>query len=200
MLLGDIENMRLPKSTSEAASNKSAKPPTPMTIEQLYDQYIEKIYNFTYYRTHHKETAEDLTSIIFEKVFKKFDSFDQKKGNIVSWLYTIARNTVTDHYRTQKKYQNIDDVWDLKSNENIEKDIDTKLKLEKVQKYLQTLKPLHRDIVIMKLWDGLSYEEIAEITGKSKNALKMITCRTLKQIREQKDLLVILITPLIINL
>src|SRR6056297_2278284 len=68
----------------------------------LYERYIKKIYNFIYYKTMHQETAEDLTSQTFIKALNKINSFDSEQGTFQAWLYKIARNTVIDHYRTQK--------------------------------------------------------------------------------------------------
>ena len=68
---------------------------------EIYDVYIKKIYNFIYYKTHHKETAEDLTSETFRKALSNIKSFDTHRA-FSSWLYRIAQNTVIDHYRTYR--------------------------------------------------------------------------------------------------
>ena len=79
----------------------------------LYDVYIGKIYRFIFYKTSHKETAEDLTSKTFMKALKSVDRFDTEKGTFQAWLFRIARNTVIDFYRTKKDLKNIEDVWGL---------------------------------------------------------------------------------------
>ncbi|PIR75566.1 MAG: hypothetical protein CO030_02135 [Candidatus Magasanikbacteria bacterium CG_4_9_14_0_2_um_filter_42_11] len=68
---------------------------------QLYDLYIKEIYRFVYYKTHQKETAADITADIFVKALHKIDTFDAMKGSFRTWLYTIARSAVIDHYRTK---------------------------------------------------------------------------------------------------
>ncbi|MFA5821041.1 MAG: sigma-70 family RNA polymerase sigma factor [Candidatus Gracilibacteria bacterium] len=171
----------------------------PSQFGQLYDQYVRKIYNYIYYRVHHKETAEDITGTTFMKALENFQSFDPKKGNFSMWIYRIAKNTLTDHYRALKTNLNIDDVWDIRSETEIPKDADTHIQLEKVQKYLRTLKPVQRDIIIMRLWDGLSYIEIADILGKSEASCKMTFSRALKEIRGTETLALLLIIPLIFH-
>ena len=150
----------------------------------LYDFYIKKIYNFVYYKTMHKETAEDLTSQTFFKALDNIQKFDETKGSFSSWLYRIARNTVIDYYRTKKSNTNIEDVWDLSGDDDIEKDIDAWQKLKQVQEYLQNLKADQREIVVMRLWDQLSYKEIAEITGKTIASCKMTFSRVMTKLRE----------------
>jgi RNA polymerase sigma-70 factor (ECF subfamily) len=151
----------------------------------LYDAYIEKIYNFIYYKTHHRQTAEDLTGQTFMKALKNIGNFDTEKNYFNSWLYKIARNTVIDHYRTQKHPQDIDDAWDLASPNNLEEDIDTKNKLEEVKKYIENLKGDQRDILMLRLWQDLSYKEIAAIMDKSEAGCKMAFSRGINELRKQ---------------
>ncbi len=166
---------------------------------QLYDQHVRKIYNYIYYRTHHKETAEDLTSTVFMKALENFQSFNPEKGNFSMWIYRIAKNALIDHYRTLKQNLNIDDIWDISSQTEIPKDTDTHMQLEKVKKYLKTLKPVQRDIIIMRLWDGLSYQEIADILGKSEGSCKVTFSRAIAEIRGTETLALLLLIPLILH-
>jgi len=151
----------------------------------LYDAYIRKIYDFIYYKTHHQETAEDLTSRTFMKALEKISSFRAHKGTFQSWLYQIARNTVIDHYRTNKKDTNLDDVWDLADGQDIERDLDAKMQLKEVEDYLAKLKPEQRDVIILRVWQGLSYKEIAGIMNKSEGSCKMAYSRAIHALRQE---------------
>jgi len=161
-------------------------------FSQLYDKYVNKIFNFIYYKTHHKETAEDLTSETFIKALTKISGFDENKGAFSTWLYQIARNTVIDFYRTQKNNLNIDDVWDLSNEEDIICDLDTKQKLTKVKKYLKGLKSEQREIVILRVWEGMSYKEISEAVGKTEASCKMAFSRTIQKLRREMPLSIFL--------
>jgi len=152
----------------------------------LYDQYIKKIYDFIYFKTHHKQTAEGLTSTTFIKALKGIGSFKSDGGSFQAWVYRIARNTVIDYYRTKKADSSLEDVWDLSTNDDIERDINTATKLEKVQQYLKKLPSEQRDIILLRLWSGLSYQEIAGIVGKTESNCKVILSRTLKKLKEDK--------------
>lgn len=154
----------------------------------LYEKYIKKIYDFVYYKTHHKETAEDLVSLVFMKALEKISGFDSSKGTFQAWLYQIARNSVIDHYRTKKQDKNIDDVWDLSGHEDLQKDFDAKEKLENVEKYLAELKSEHRDIIIMRVWQGMSHAEIGQVLGKSEASIKMTYSRAIRKLRKEMPL------------
>ncbi|MFA6105662.1 MAG: RNA polymerase sigma factor [Patescibacteria group bacterium] len=150
---------------------------------ELYEAYLKPIYNFVYYKTHHKETAEELTAEVFLKAYRSVNSYHSEKGTFQAWIYQIARHAIIDHYRSNKTILNIDDVWDLGSKEDVAKDIENKIMLEKVQKYIQELPSEQRDIIILRVWQDLSYTEIAEIIGKSEASCKMTFSRALKKLR-----------------
>lgn len=149
---------------------------------ELYDAYVRNIYNFIYYKTHHKETAEDLTSETFFKALKNIRQFDLNRS-FRSWLYAIANYAVIDHYRAARPTTDIDDVWDLAANDDMVRDSETKRALAEVQKHLGALTAIQRDILILRLWQELSYKEIAEIVGKSEANSKMIYSRAIAQLR-----------------
>jgi len=159
---------------------------------QLYDKYIKKIFNFIYYKTHHKETAEDLTSETFIKALNNLGSFNENKGSFSTWIYQIARNTVIDFYRTKKNNVNVDDIWDLSTDEDILRDLDTAKRLEDVKEYLKTLKSEQREIVILRVWEGMSYKEISDAMGKTEASCKMAFSRTIKTLKETMPLSVFL--------
>jgi len=156
----------------------------------IYELYFERIYSFIFFKTLHKETAEDITSKTFIKAMDKIRSFDHSKGSFPSWLYAIARNSIIDHYRTRKSTGNIDDCWDLASGENIFEDFSNREQLEKIKSYLNKLKPHQRELVIMRIWQDLSYREISQITAKSEASLKMMFSRVMGELR--KSILVLL--------
>jgi len=166
---------------------------------EIYDVYIKKIYSFIYYRTGHKQIAEDITSTVFIKSMEKINTFDPQQGKFSSWLYRIARNSVIDHYRTKKDIANIDDIWDLGQSHNFNDKFDANLKLEEIRKYMQKFSKEQREIIIMRVWDELSYKEIAEITGKSEGALKMIVSRVLGKVRKEPSLTGLIILLKLIN-
>ena len=152
-------------------------------FSELYDNYVRRIYDFIYFKTYHNETAEDLTSQVFIKALEKIATYKEAKGSFNSWLYKIAGNTVIDHYRTNKKESNIEDIFDLAEDNDLVLDLDVKANLFQVKSYLKKLKPQQRNILIMRLWQNIPYSEIASSLNISEAACKMAYSRTIRQLR-----------------
>ncbi len=150
----------------------------------LYDAHVRDIYKYLYYRTQHRETAEDLTSQVFLKALDKFDSYDETRGAFIAWAYRIARNVLIDHYRSTRPALDIEDVWDLQSDADVVRDAEARERIEKLRPYLTALPKEQRELLLLRLWDGLSYAEISEIVGKSEDACKMSYSRIIAKLRK----------------
>lgn len=167
---------------------------------KLYDRYIKKIYNFIFFKTFHKEIAQDLTSQTFFKALEKIDTFDATKGEFSSWLFRIAQNLVIDNFRREKPQIDISEMFSLAGKESISQQTDNAQLLEKIENYLKTLEKHQREIVIMRVWDGLSYGQISEILGRTEASCKMMFSRTMSKLREDLAPLFIAVLFLIFNL
>lgn len=152
----------------------------------VYDEHSESIFRYIHYKTCHRETAEDLTSQTFLKALEKWHQYDSKKGTVSPWLYGIARNLVTDHFRGKGKWGfigDISDAWDLPSTDNVQKELTDKETREEVRIALGKLSGLQREVVILRLWEELPYSRIAPIVGKSEGNCKMLFSRALKKLK-----------------
>lgn len=154
----------------------------------LYDLYFDRIYRFVYRKVCHRETAEDLTAQTFFKALDKIKSFRPAKGYFSTWLYAIARNKVIDYYRTRRVHADAAGIWDLSSDEDIEADSQNRMKVAAARRYLSKLSKEQREIVVMRVWDELSYTEISVITGKSESNCRLIFSRTIAKLRKDMPL------------
>ncbi len=159
---------------------------------KLYECFAKRIYSYVYYRSYHRETAEDLTASIFLKALEKLHTFRPEDGGFQAWLYGIARNTLTDHYRQRAKAASMEsgstDVWDIADPENMELDVQNRDQWERLKPYLRGLTFDQREVILLRLWDDLPYREIAAITGKSEDACKMSYSRALAFLRQAMPL------------
>lgn len=154
------------------------------SIEAWYEQYLPKIYRYIYYRTGHKQTAEDLTSTVFLKAVAHLKTFDFQKSSFSTWIYTIARNTLIDHMRTDKKIFDLEQAFDLASDDNLEAEADEAMRLQAVRAAVSKLNDVQKEVVIMRAWDELSHQEIGEILGISEANSKMTYSRAVSNLKQ----------------
>jgi len=150
---------------------------------EIYEKYVDKIFAFIVHKTFNKELAEDLTQDVFVKILNKISSFDPQKASLQTWCFTIARNTVIDHYRTFKSESDIDDFWDLSSDDDVLSTADKKLKLEKISHEMKRLSARDREILTLRFWQDLKFSEIAEICGMTESAAKVAASRAIKKLK-----------------
>ncbi len=169
-------------------------------FDALYTAYVDKIYGYLSRRIFSREVAEDLTSITFMKALEGIRSFDPSRGNFQAWLYRIARNSLIDHYRDPARHvEDIENVWDLPGDEFASQSAERKIDAAHLYAALKTLKRDQREIVLLRVWEGLSYKEISAITGKSESNCKVLFCRAVKDLRGKlPSLLILLLFPHIV--
>lgn len=165
----------------------------------IYEKYVDEIYKFVFLKTYDKELSEDITSQTFFKALDKINSFkNDEKANFRAWLYRIAYNLIIDNYKSKKEDINLEEILEIWYSEDFWQSLDNKEKLKEVFAYFNTLKEKQKQILIMRLWDDLSYKEISELTWESVDNCKKIVSRTLSKIPEIN--LVLLITILLLNI
>jgi RNA polymerase sigma-70 factor (ECF subfamily) len=153
---------------------------------QLYTIYFEKVFRYLYYRTSHKETAEDLTEEVFTKAFTKIESFQGDTKNFYGWILVISRNLLIDHYRKQEETLPIEFLEALPS---YEKSVLSLMELDETQQaLLQQLQELPSDqqaVLKLRFLEDYSISEIAEMLGKSEGNVRIIQLRALRKLRDK---------------
>lgn len=151
----------------------------------IYDAYVKDIYRYAYSRLHNKNEAEDITSETFLKALEKLDKFNMDYGKSIKWwLFAIARNLIIDKYR-KKEMVEFNEEYTAFSDEHLLDQVISKDMLKKVEDYIKTFNPPAPEIVELRVWEELSFEEIAEIMKKSVAAIKMAFYRALEKIQNE---------------
>lgn len=145
--------------------------------EQIYLEYRDKICSYIRGKVENYHDAEDLTAQVFEKVYSNLDSFDETKSSLSTWIYTIARNTVTDFYRTRRIHAGYDEAYELVAPER-DRDI-----LEELADALMTLKERERDLILLHYYKGLTLKAVADKMGMSYINAKVIHKKALAGLR-----------------
>ncbi len=153
-------------------------------FQEAYQKYGQAIYRFLYWQTKDTTLAQDLTSATFERAWGSRKSF--KGGSAQAWLYRIARNLLTDHWR-KKKDLFMDDVPGLTERiaDNTDPyDYDAEKRVWLLGKSLDTLPEELRAVVILRFIDELSAREVGEILGVSEGNVRIMQFRALRKLRK----------------
>lgn len=150
---------------------------------KLYQYYADKIYRFCYFRIGQKrEDAEDLAADIFTKAWEKLDTF--QKGSFQAWLYMIAKNTIIDYYRSSKPKALLhEEIPDGK--ESLIDMVATNLEMARITKCMKELTEEQQEVLVLKFIEDLPNREIARIVEKSEEAVRALSSRAIKQLREK---------------
>ncbi|MDE3092084.1 MAG: sigma-70 family RNA polymerase sigma factor, partial [Chloroflexota bacterium] len=73
----------------------------------LYERYVDRIYNYVYYRTGNVHDAEDLTARVFYRALSHIYDYDQHGAPFAAWLYRIAHNLVANWYRDRSRRRDL---------------------------------------------------------------------------------------------
>lgn len=153
----------------------------------LYDYYHPKIYRFVLIKVGHREEAEDLTHQVFLNAWQNIGRYRDVGHPFSSWLYQIARNQITDFYRTTRKDVSLDAVQEnyFVAPVRMDVNLDRSIEMRRVQEVLATLKPDYQDVIIMRFVEELSIKEVAAALGKSEGAVKLIQHRALGELKKK---------------
>lgn len=152
----------------------------------LIEAYKTPVYNLAYRMTGSPEDADDLTQEAFIRAYQHLWRYDGRR-KFFTWLYTLALNLIRNHLnknKDRKSSEELNDHFPAGENQSPEAKL---MENQEISYYLLRLEHESRALLIMKFYQDLSFEEIAEITGKSLSAVKMNIYRTLEKIKEMMN-------------
>ena len=142
-----------------------------LDLDRIYTEYSGKVMGYIRARIRSRADAEDLHSEVFEKVLKKIEGFDPSKASLTTWIFTITRNTVIDHFRRAKPSEELDE--NLSDNVELDEDLLNSETLSELAAALRKLPQQMMDIIVLRYYDGKPLTEIAEMMNLSYGAVKL---------------------------
>ena len=154
----------------------------------LYEQYVERIFNYVYYRTGNVHDAEDLTARVFYRAMHHIQNYRDRGVPFSAWLYRIAHNLVANWHRDRSRRQEIplDDTPTIHyKGDPPELTLMLTEEREALLKLIRRLPPERQHLLILKFVEQLSNTEIGQIMGRSEGAVKSLYHRTLLALRDE---------------
>lgn len=140
---------------------------TELEYNQCVNQYADNVYRFIVKNLRHEEDARDIVQSAFEKMWRNRDSVESAKSK--SFLFTVAYNQMIDHIRKAKRVQLKEEFEEdgrsqQQRNSNLKKTL---------MEALNRLNETQKSLVMLKDYEGYSYEEIGQIMDLTESQVKV---------------------------
>lgn len=157
---------------------------------EMYRAYAPKILKYCWVRVRSREDAEDLVAKVFAKTW---DHLAQggRIDYLKAFLYRVARNQIIDYYRTSKKDHEVsmdsfgEDTVDIPDDTHVESDLEMKSLMSEVAGALKKLPEQYAEIITLRYLNELDIEEIASITGMSRNNVSVKLHRAIERLKKE---------------
>jgi len=162
------------------------------SLKMLIEKYTSSIYNFTS-RFVKDAGRDDIVQDVFIKVWKKLGSFDIEKAQFKTWLFTIARNTITDYLRKRKiiLFGSLDTKEESFALNIEDETILPDEALQKLQnkellnKVVNELKEEYKIVLTLHYQEDMSFKEIGEVLNKPMNTVKSYHQRAISTLHQR---------------
>ena len=154
---------------------------------KLYEEYIDAIYRYVYFRVGSEVEAEDLTDEVFVRAWEALPEFRPSASySFSAWLYRIAHNLVVDSYRRRSPVTFSRDELDKNRTRlpSVEEEAQIRHEAANLVNAVQHLTDVEQDVIVLRFVEGLSHREVAQVIGKSESASRVIQHRALAALRK----------------
>lgn len=192
-LVGD--QLKREKDIAILGSSLLDKGLTQAAFTEIYDSYFPRLFNYVSYRVSSQPEVEDFVALIFERILTKYHTFDPSKGSLDNWVFSIARNALSNHWRGLRRHPQTSLDQTNEQVEIFEAD-DTYVpseyylrneELERLRTYLKRLNHRERDLVALRYGAGLNQRRIGEILGMKESNVAVALGRVVKKLRQWFD-------------
>ena len=176
---------------TQPASKKEIKGYVKMAIDGdveafgvLYNTFLNQIFRYVFFQVNDRMKAEDITQEVFIKSWKSIHNCRGKEDTFSAWLYRIAHNHIIDTIRKNKQEISLE-LTDPVGDANTEYEAEKSLEWQKAVAAVKTLPEPQRQLIILKFLEGAENDEIGDIMGKRKGAIRALQMRALDNLRKK---------------
>lgn len=159
-------------------------------LEELFKDLWPEVYRFVYYKVQNREEAEELTQDTFNRVYPKIRDNQVQQEKVRAYVFQAARNMMKDLWRKRARHPkvvNIEEVQESRlSDSGMENEPEDKMVILEA---MEELPVDYRDVLVLRIIEGYSVQEVAEKMERSPGAVRSLQFRAaqnLKQILEER--------------
>jgi RNA polymerase sigma-70 factor (ECF subfamily) len=152
---------------------------------ELYDTHCDAVYRYILYRVREPSDAEDLCSEVFTRAFANIHRYRWQGKSFLAWLYTIARNAVTDRRRRERPTVDLDDAYGVAEEGPTAHD--RAVRGEQVDALRGAVKHLtteQQEVLVLRFIENMSSRQVAQVLGKNEGAIRALQFRALGRLRK----------------
>ncbi|MGH2450346.1 MAG: sigma-70 family RNA polymerase sigma factor [Candidatus Limnocylindria bacterium] len=152
---------------------------------ELYDAHVSSVYRYLLYRVREPSDAEDLTSEVFTRAFANIHRYRWQGKSFLAWLYTIARNAVTDRRRRERPTVDLDDAFGIAEDGPTahERAVHGE-EVEALRDAVKYLTGEQQEVLVLRFVENMSSRQVAQILGKNEGAIRALQFRALGRLRK----------------
>lgn len=171
----------------EPAVTRGAVDPREQTFAQLFEEFSSPIYNYVLRMVADADRAADITQDTFIKAYRKLDTLTDATSTR-SWLYRIATNTAIDEIRRRRMVTTMpDDAPAFVNRADLAPGPEAQALAstldDRIQRALMTLRPNHRQCLLLSDLEDMSAQQIGEVMNLSYAAVRTLLCRARGEMR-----------------
>ncbi len=152
---------------------------------ELYDTHVESVYRYVLYRVREPSDAEDLTSEVFTRAFANIHRYRWQGKSFLAWLYTIARNAVTDRRRRERPTVDLDDAFGVAEEGPTAHDrAVTGEQVDALRGAVKHLTSEQQEVLVLRFVQDMSSRQVAKMLGKNEGAIRALQFRALGRLRK----------------
>ena len=150
----------------------------------LYDRHVDAVYRYAYFRLRVHAEAEDVTSEVFHRALVAIPRFEPRRP-FLAFLYTIARNVITDRMRRERPQASYEDALAHPSEAPGPEELASAGdEVRRLRAAVAQLTTLQQEVIVLRYLEGRSTKETAVVIGKSESTIRGIQMRALAALRD----------------
>lgn len=154
-------------------------------FEDLYREFLGRIYAYVRAQVGAAEDAEDITAQVFMNAYQAYPRFEPRHTTPAAWLFRIARNATLDHFRASGRRERLRRTIEHQPVAEVDpaSQAEERIQYQALLAEVARLPERQRDVISLR-HSGLSFQEVGALMGCSEDAAKMLYHRALRALRE----------------
>jgi RNA polymerase sigma-70 factor (ECF subfamily) len=154
-------------------------------VGRLYDTLVGPIYRYVALRVSHREDAEDVTQLVFERIVSSLPRYRSRGRPFEAWAFRIARNAVIDHLRRDRAHEPLHDGHDAGHEETPDRLTVLGEEIRELRSAIAELTADQQEAILLRFAGGLTAEEAAAVMGRRAGTVRGLTFRAIASLRRR---------------